>query len=180
MVDYPDTYPKDNTTRLRSGDALIEAYGRLNGKVKYHYRPRRFYSGWGGAFTALQIAQMLQRQKTKKAAKTKPAKAGKIAEARNLALWLERLQTSFVSQTAPDHMLLSGVKERSYWIDSILPSQLINFTAPSVEPATQIAEALEKMGLNRWGFIKELCLIVDGFDRIGGSGVRGITVFITI
>lgn len=180
MADYPKTYPKDDKTRSRSGDAVIEAYGRMNGKVKFHYGPRRFNSSWGGAFTALQIAQMLQRQKTKKAAKTKSAKAGKITEARNLELWLERLQTSFVSQNAPDHMMLSGVEERLFWITRILRSQLINFGAPGTDPATQIAEALKEMELNRWGFVKELCLIVDGFDRVGGSGIRGMSVFITI
>ena len=180
MADYPDTYPKDDKTRLRSGDAVIEAYGRLNGNVKYRYGPKRFDSSWSGVFTALQIAQMLQRQKTKKAAKTTPAKSGVIAEARNLETWLERLQTSFVSERAPDHMMISGVEERLFRIDRILPSQLIRLAAPGTDPATQIAAALEQMGLNRWGVVKELCLVLDGFDGVPGSGIRGMTVFITI
>jgi hypothetical protein len=180
MADYPGTYPKDDKTRLRTGDAVIEAYGRLNGSVKYHYGPRRFDSSWGGAFTALQVAQMLQRQKTKKATKTSPAKAGTIAEARNLEAWLERLQTSFVSQRAPDQMMISGVKERLFLVDRVLPSQLISFTAPGTDPATQVAGALERMELGRWGVVKELCLVLDGFDGVPGTGIRGMTVFITI
>lgn len=172
----------------------IEVYGRVGGKLRFRYGPKSFYADWSGAFTALEIANLINKIPAvvkgnllaraaklvaKDTPKTRAKRAGAVAEKVNLHMWLERLELSFLL-LGVDHMMISAKDEKLLWVDKVIPSQLIVFSGR--RPSQLVADALLRMGLNKWGIIKELTLALDQFDDKGstGNGKCSVSVFIRI
>ena len=157
----------------------ITAYGRVNGKVKFQYGPQTFNADWGGVFTALEIANMLTKIPKVNLGKSKVPirKLGKKVESLNLRLWLERLEMSLIGLNLHS-LMISGTIKKWYWVDEVLPSQIIMFTGQ--RPSQLITHALVKMGLNKWGVVMQLTLALSEFSSKATSGQHSVSVFIDL
>ena len=160
----------------------IQVYGRVNGKVQFQYGPKTFNADWGGAFTALEIANLMTKLPKVPIGKRTPAKIrriGRAAEKVNLLLWLERLELSLIGLDL-NSLMINATNVRRLWVDKILPNQLITFAGKGKRPSLLVADALARMGLSKWGIVKELTLALSEFDLKATSGKRSVSVFITI
>lgn len=177
---YPDTYPDDNVqVSSNAGAATFEAYGRIDGQVVYHYGPKSFYPDWGGAFTALEVANILTKLPKVSVGKRTPIKirrSGKIAEAVNALAWLERLESCTFDV---DYLAINGTKGKRS-IDEILPSQLLKLSTFNDRPSKLVADALIKMGVNKWGVVQQVTIALCEFDLKKKTGIRGLSCFVTI
>lgn len=160
----------------------IVFYGRVNGKVQFTYGPRHFNASWGGAFTALEIANLLTKLPKAPIGKRTPIiikSVGNAAEKVNLNLWIERLELSLISLDL-DALMINATKVSPMWVDKILPSQLIKLKGKNQRPSMVVGDALCKMGLNHWGIVKELTVAMSEFDSKTSTGNRSASVSITI
>jgi hypothetical protein len=161
--------------------------------VKFQYGPKTFSANWGGVFTALEIAHLLQfipavvagHGLPGKAAevvaedipKTRPARSGSAAEKLNLRLWLERLEQGVFDLSS---LLIHGTITRRLWVDQILPSQRVDFVDTRKRPSQLVADALVTMGLNHWGIVKEMALALSEFDLEAAKGRRSMVFNFTL
>ena len=160
----------------------IRVYGRVNGKVQFRYGPKNFDADWGGAFTALEIANLMTKLPKVNVGKRTPVKirrVGAAAEKVNLLMWLERLDLSLFGLDL-DSMMINATNVRRLWVDKIFPSQIITFPGKKKGPILLVADALVKMGLKKWGIVKQLTVALSEFDDKATSGKRSVSVFITL
>jgi hypothetical protein len=157
-------------------------YGRSNGQLKFSYGPKTFYADWGGAFTALEIANLIAKLPRVNIGSRTPMKIYKIGSAVekvNLQLWLERLELglAFLDLEA---LMINAKKVNPLWVDNILPSKMIKFSSKSPMPSKLVCDALCKMRLNYWGVVKELTVAISEFGSKVTSGKQTASVFFTI
>ena len=160
----------------------ITFYGRVNGQVKFTYGPKQFNADWGGAFTALEIANVLTKLPKVNIGKRTPKiirRVGSAAEKVNLQMWMERLEDVLISLDL-DSLMINATKVNRLWVDKILPSQLIRFSGNSQRPSKLVGNALCEMGLNYWGVVQELTVAMSEFDLKATAGKRSASAFITI
>jgi hypothetical protein len=171
----------------------VVAFGHIAGQPKFQYGPKTFSASWGGAFTALEIAHLMQfipalaggHGVAGKAAevvaedtpKTRAARGGRVAEKVNLLLWLERLELSLFDLNA---VMIHGTIVRPLWVDKILPSQRIDFADTRKRPSQLVADGLVTMDLNKWGIVKEMALALSEFDLKTARGRRSVSFFFTL
>jgi hypothetical protein len=159
----------------------IEVYGRVDGNVQFQYGPKIFSADWGGAFMAMEIANMLTRLPRVPIGKRTPRvvlRAGASAQKANLLLWLERLEESLIMLEL-NSLMINATRVHHLWIDTILPSELITF-GKDTSPSLLVAEALVSMRLNKWGIVQQLTLALAGFEDVATRGKRSASVFITL
>ena len=158
----------------------IVFYGRVNGKVRFKYGPRKFSANWGGAFTAMEIVNLITKLPKVPLTKHTPilVKAtGSAAEKVNHQMWLNRLESSLISLDLV-YLGISATKVNRFWVDKVLPSRYIRFAGKRQKPSLILAKTLHKMGLNHWGVLKELTAAMSEFDsKITTTGTRAASVF---
>jgi hypothetical protein len=160
----------------------IVFYGRVNGQVKFTYGPKQFNADWGGAFTALEIANLLTKLPKVNIGKRTPIiirRVGSAAEKVNLQMWMERLELALISLDL-DSLMINATKVNRMWVDKILPSQVIRFSGKNQSPSKRVGDALCKMGLNYWGVVQELTVAMSEFDSKTTTGNRSASAFFTI
>ena len=160
----------------------IRVYGRVDGKVQFQYGPKKFDADWGGAFTALEILNLLSKLRKVPIGGRTPIvirKVGGAVQKQSLLSWLGRFDSVLVT-LGLDSLAISATNVRWYWTDAVLPSQLVTF-AGTEKPSLLIAEALLKMGLRKWGVVKALTVALSEFDsRSRPEGAKlSVSVFIT-
>ena len=157
-------------------------YGKLNEQVKFTYGPKTFNADWGGAFTALELANLLTKLPKVSMGKRTPImirRSGKAAEKVNLQMWMERLELVLISLDL-NSLFINATKVNTLWVDKILPSQLVTFSGQSQRPSKVVGDALCKMGLNYWGVVQELTVAMSEFDSKATTGKRSAVATFTI
>ena len=169
------------------------AFGRINGIAQSQYGPTTFSKDWGGAFTALEIMDLLEKISIPSShilesaaeiaanvvADPPSPDASKLVEhvksqhllgaMEVLALDLEHIQVT--SETAGR---FSGSK---------INVKFIRFeSTQGKRPSLLLAEGLLGMGLNGWGYLNQIVAALNQFtnrssDR--GAGHRCMSVFFT-
>jgi hypothetical protein len=161
---------------------VMLAYGRVDGQVEFQYGPKSFSADWGGVFTALDIANLATKLPKVSVGKRTPRavdRSGKLASRVSHLMWIERLEMSLISLDL-NSMMINATKSHIMWIDKVLPSQLIIFSGQGKGPSELIADALVRIGLNKWGVLQQLTLVADEFDQVASGGTRSLSVFITV
>ena len=159
----------------------FQLYGRKDGKPVFEYGPKKFSADWGGVFTAFEVVNKLTKR-SKGALGTSQApmrRIGKIAEKTNLAMWMERLNM-ILSSLNLDNLFINATDVNFILPDKVLPSQLVTFDGHSAAPAEPVAKALIKMGLNKWGVVKELTAALSKFEGEVKEGRLSATVNVTV
>lgn len=164
----------------------VVAFGRVRGEVSFQYGPKTFSSDWGGAFTALTIADWLT-EIPKPNLSTVASKAAlkdvpRVAEKANYLMWLERLQMCILEM---DAVAISGTRTKVLSPNEILRMQVVYFVDTSKAPAQKIAESLERIHLNQWGILLQMTRALNDFDlQLSGRQEKGrprsISFFFTV
>lgn len=160
----------------------IVVYMRENGQFKYTYGPKQFNADWGGAFTALEIANLVTKLPKVSIGKRTPMKirsAGRAVEKVNLQMWMERLEMVLISLNL-DSLMINVTKTKWLNVDKILPSHSIWFSGKNQRPSMLVGQALCDMKLNYWGVIQELTVAMSEFDSLTTTGKLSASVFFTI
>lgn len=160
----------------------IVFYGKVDGQNVYTYGPKAFDADWSGAFTAMEISNLLTKLPKVTTGKRMPIvirRSGRAAEKANLKMWMERFECVLLSLNL-DHFLINATKVNRLWVDKVFPSQLLTFSGNSQRTSRIIGDALCRMGLNYWGVVQQLTLAMSGFDSKEATGKRSAVASFTL
>jgi hypothetical protein len=150
--------------------ATVIAFVRVGGNVVHQYGPKSFDKDWNGAFTGLQIVNLLAKLPKAPISEQKTPldirAAGRVAQAAKKEMLLEELRALTLNV---DHILVT--KEVTHWVwPDELSSEFLHLASAPEEPVVILTNGLKRMGLNTWGILNQICLALATFEAAPGDG----------